>query len=375
MCCKTICLIAAGLLSSACLQFATISQLWSQEPGQSSVVAMDRTAGQPNRQAATPQAATPQANAAQSAPPAISISIDPKTGKLIIQSDDPAALDRLEEVMRVNRPPQRPYDVFDVIHARATWIKLNLDEYFEDNDGDDDSRFRYFFGFDEPKKDEKRELGKRAPLRFIADNDTNSIVVIGADDADRQTIKDLIKLWDVPEPENSIDDARYIELIRIKYSKADSIAATLKEAFRDLLSANDKAFQEGDDSESKRESSDSGGGFSFAYKGKLSIGVDQVTNSILVSAEGRQLLELITGMIEELDEQAQTESEFAVATLPASVNGKPVKEALMRMLAQPKKPEKNAQQQQAEQQAQMQQQQQQNNERRERSSRGRSRDR
>ncbi|GAB5404623.1 MAG: hypothetical protein Aurels2KO_28540 [Aureliella sp.] len=363
--CKTICVIAAGLLSSACLQFATISALCAQETGQSGAVSLDRTVDQPSQQVETPS--TP----AQDPPPAINISIDPKTGKLVIQSDDPAALDRLEEVMRVNRPPQRPYDVFKVKHARASWVTINLEEYFEENSGNDDSRFRYFFGFDEPKAEEKRELGKRPPLRFIYDNDTNSIVVIGADDSDRETIRELIKLWDVPEPEDdSIDDTRYIELVRIKYSKAESIAASLKETFRDLLSANDKAFQDGDDGESKRDSDGgSGGGFSFAYKGKLSIGVDVVTNSILLSAEGEQLRDIVLGLIKELDDQAKTESEFAVATVPASVNGQSVQEALMRMLAQPKKPEKNKQQQQADQQAQQAQQQQQQNQSRERSSR------
>ena len=42
-------------------------------------------------------------------------------------------------------------------------------------------------------------------MRFIADNDTSSIIAIGADDLDRQTIKELIELWDVPEPTNGKD--------------------------------------------------------------------------------------------------------------------------------------------------------------------------
>lgn len=357
---KTSCVRFTGFLLTASLQFATIAVLCGQETTLDRVVSGNSPADPSENPASTAQIV--EKNSAPPQRSGINITIDPKTGRLIIQSDDPAALDQLEEVMRVNRPPQRPYDVFNVKHARASWVTLNLEEYFEENSGNDDSRFRYFFGFDEPKKDDKRELGKRPPLRFIYDNDTNSIVVIGADDGDRETIRELIKLWDVPEPEDdSVDDARYIELVRVKFSKAESIAASLKETFRDLLSANDKAFQEGDDGESKRESGgDSGGGFSFAYKGKLSIGVDVVTNSILVSAEGQQLLDIVLGLIKQLDDQAQTESEFAVATVPASVNGKSVKEALMRMLAQPKQPDKSKQQaqQQAEQQKQAQQQQQ-----------------
>ncbi|HBE67722.1 MAG TPA: hypothetical protein DDW52_06190, partial [Planctomycetaceae bacterium] len=229
--------------------------------------------------------------------------------------------------------------------ARASWVQFNLEDYFEEAGDDDDWRFRFFYGFDQPKQDDKRELGKRPPLRFIADNDTNSIVVIGADDKDRDTIRELIELWDVPEPESEIDDSRYIQLVKIQYSTAETIANTLKEAFRDLLSANDKAFQDGDE-ESKRDGGGDDGGFSFAYKGKLSLGVDPITNTILVNAEGRVLSELIIGTIKDLDEQAKTENEVGVYKMPATVNGKDVAETLKRLLSKPKQPDKNQQQQQ-----------------------------
>ncbi len=332
--------------------------------------------GQPAQPPQSSKPTTPNPAAQQPTAPEISITVD-SSGKLIIQSDDPAALDRLEKIMRTNRPPQKPYDVFEVKYARATWIKLNLVEYFEENDDGSDWQ-RMFFGFDfgDTDKDKERQLGSRPPLRFIADNDTNSIVVIGADDFDRQTIRDLIKLWDVPEPEDDVDDGRYTELVPVKYSRADSIAATLKEAYRDLLSANDKAFQGGDGEESKRDSGGSDVGFSLSFKGKLSLGVDNVTNSILVSAEGQQLLKVIKDMIELLDNAAKTESEIAVARVPVSMNNDSVREALMKMFAS-QKPDKNKQaqqqqeQQQQEQQAQQQAQQQMQNSQRGRNSRPR----
>ncbi len=318
----------------------------------------------------------PGVTASPQPPPAVKISVD-ATGRLILQSDDPAALDRLEEIMRNNRPPRKAYDVFKVEHARASWVKLSLDEYFEDNDDNDDWRTRFFFGFDDNQKDDDRQLGSRPPLRFIADNDTNSIVVIGADDIHRQTIRELIELWDVPAPESDIDDARYTELVQVKFSRAESIAATLKEAYRDLLSANDKAFQGGEGEESKRESGSSGGDFSFAYKGKLSFGVDSITNSILVSAEGQQLLQIIVDMIELLDSRAKTENDLAVHRLPAGVNGESVKESLLRMFAaqKSKNDEEKKQQQQAEQQQQQMQQQQMQQQQAENASRERGRDR
>lgn len=281
-------------------------------------------------------------------PPPVRITVD-KAGNLVLQSDDPAALDRLEEIMRNNRPPRKPYDVFEIQHASASWIKLSLVEYFEDEDNNDNFGYRFFYGFNDDEKDKSRQLGDKAELRFISDIDTNTIVVIGADDLDRQTIKELIALWDVPEKPSETDNARYTKLVRVKYSRADAIANALKEAYRDLLSANDKTFQEGDDDKGKRNSGDggggvgAGGGLTFSFKGRLSLGVDTITNSILVSAEGEDLLGVIIDMITELDEAARPEGGFEVYKLPAGVNGKSVKEALMRMLSTPKNQDQNKQ--------------------------------
>ncbi len=288
---------------------------------------------------------TPSPSATEEPPAAspITITVD-KAGNLVLQSSDPAALDRLEEIMQANRPPRRPYDIFEVEHARATWIKLNLDEYFEKEEDNQNNRgFGYFFyGFDDNKEKEKaRQLGDRPKLRFIADNDTNTIVVQGADEIDRQTIKDLIELWDVPEPNNE-DESRFTELVRIQYSRAESIANTIKEAYRDLLSANDKTFQEPAGEENKREGKGSGGsvgaggGMSFAFKGRLSVGVDAATNSILISAEGKPLLELIVNMVKELDAGARREGNMEVHYLNPTVSGQSVRDALNKLLNTPR---------------------------------------
>lgn len=302
----------------------------------------------------------PTATSAPADAPPVTISID-ESGNLILSSEDTAALDRLEEIMQANRPPRRPYDIFKVKHTRASWIKLNLDDYFREKD-EDDSRsnrypYYYFYGMqDDSNKDKTRQLGDKPPLRFIADNDTNSIVVQGADDVDRQTIKELIELWDVPEP---VDDSavRYTRLVQVRFSRADTIASTLKEAYRDLLSANDKAFQQqqqgGAGNEEKHSGGggevQAGGGMSFSFRGKLSLGVDPVTNSILVSAEGNALLDLVCDMIDKLDVAAQPEGNFEVYHLPPSVNGKSVKEALSALLATPKQQQQGQNPQQAQQ--------------------------
>ncbi|MCA9132133.1 MAG: hypothetical protein KDA45_03230 [Planctomycetales bacterium] len=280
----------------------------------------------------------------QAAP--ITIAID-ESGNLILQSNDPSALDRLEEIMRSNRPPRRPYDVFKVKYARASWVSLNLEEYFDNKKEEQRPNFfSYFYGLNEQKEEKKPQLGERPPLRFIWDNDTNSIVVQGADDIDRQTIKELIELWDVPEPVDG-EGVRYTRLIRIRFSRAESIVSTIKDAYRDLLSSNDKAFQQnqgngrggGDESENKRAGNSQGvkedSGMNYSFRGKLSLGADSLTNSILVSAEGKDLLELVDKLIQELDQAAQREGNFEVYKLTPSVNGDAVIDTLRAMLQSP----------------------------------------
>ncbi len=247
-------------------------------------------------------------------------------GSLVLMSDDPEALNRLESLMLQNPPPKKPHAVFYVKNTRPSYIVINLEEYFESGDSknDSDSRFyRWIFGFNDEKKDEGVGLASGAKLKFLYDNDTNSIIVINADAQQLAIIEDLIKLWDVAEP--SRQTSRYTKLIEIKHSKAQTIADTIKEAYRDLLSSNDKTFQnQGQGGEGRSRSSGGGsdlvdqksgqnsGGTSFSFKGDLSIGVDAIGNTLLISAKGEELLSLVTAMIEQLDRAAEPASEVEV---------------------------------------------------------------
>jgi hypothetical protein len=134
--------------------------------------------------------------------------------------------------------------------------------------------------------------------------------VIGADEKQLKTISSLIKLWDVPEKTNR-QKLRFTKLVRIEHSRAESIVEAIKDAYRDLLSTNDKAFaKKGEgNKESKHEETTNGvsdsGGMSFSFTGRLSLGIDRVTNSVIVSAEGEDLLKLVMDMIKELDDAAK----------------------------------------------------------------------
>ncbi len=149
---------------------------------------------------------------------------------------------------------------------------MNLEDYFKDDRKKDDPRdsFMRFLWFDEMPENKKKDdpqLGNRKPLKFISDNDTNTIVATGASDAQRILIKELIELWDTPD-KNKAKDARYTKMIPIRYSRAEAIEQAIKDVYRDFLSSNDKAFENpqganGKGTEKKRESGSSSRKFSW----------------------------------------------------------------------------------------------------------------
>ncbi len=287
----------------------------------------------------------------------IEIMID-ESGNLVLSSEDTEALDRLESLMQSNKPPKRPYDLFYVRYTRATWIVLNLQDYFKNDDSKkDDNRDQFmswFFGMPSDKKKSstpERQLGKKVPLRFLADNDTNTIIVQGANDVERQTIQELINLWDVAEPIND-SNVRYTRIIKIEYSQAETIAEVIKDAYRDYLSASDKAFQQQNNnnnrsggSENKRNASSEmvsgSSGENYSLKGKLSVGVDTVTNSIVVFAQGKTLLDVVCKMIEELDESAKPQGSIKILDMSATTNADSVEKALRAIISKNKQ-SKNA---------------------------------
>lgn len=287
----------------------------------------------------------------------ISIMLD-ADGNLVVQSSDTQALDRLEQMMHSVRPPKRDYDVFQVKHLTATWIAIDLKDYFKDREEKKDNSssdrfFSYYYGIppSSNKTSGQRQLGKKAPISFLANNDSNTIIVQNASDADRQTIKDLIELWDVPEPVNT-KNIRVTRPVRVRYSRAETIVEAIKDVYRDLLSTNDKAFQQqnsargnGDGSRGRSdfrwnneaEVVSPSGGLNFTFKGKLSLGVDQVTNTILVSADGLPLLELVCKMIEELDQAARPQGNVEVYKLSPSMSGASIEKALRAMVEKKEK--------------------------------------
>src|SRR5262249_44666353 len=112
-------------------------------------------------------------------------------GRLIISSTDTEALDRLEDLLVEIAPPRKDYKPFRMKY-KSTWaygVALNLKEFFEEKDKNEQRRNR-FWGIN--NSDDERRLSKRRPLKFIADSDSNSILVSGADPNQLKIIEELI---------------------------------------------------------------------------------------------------------------------------------------------------------------------------------------
>jgi len=276
--------------------------------------------------------------------PPVQIAVGPD-GRLVISSQDTAALDLLEELLSQLAAARKDFRIFSLKYASAYWIKLSLQDYFKEKPDDSNRRRNYYyFDYAPPAEKEKSyRLSQRKPLKFIDDLDTNTILVVGATSEQLQTIEELVRLWDTPPPSDT-QSARLTAVFAIRYSKAETIAETLKEVYLDLLSSNDKALQRNRDD--KRTGSQTtyifgdGGNnepdrrTQVSFKGKLSIGVDVLSNTLLVSTEGQNLMDNVSKMIEALDEAAKPVSEVRVLTLNGNVNAQRVRQALTELLGE-----------------------------------------
>ena len=317
----------------------------------------DRLLGRPPAPASSSE---PKLNSQAQPSAPVQINLD-RDGNLVLSGADPRVLDQLEDLMLRFAPPRRPYHVFRIRNQSAYWVHLNLTEYFEsdEEESDDDDLLRWWIGAPSSGDDDgPTGLGKNAKLRFIYDPDTNTIVVSGATSTQLKTIAELIELWDVAEPVNK-RSLRYTKLIQIKFGQATQIAETIKEAYRDLLSSNDKTFQRapgggggeasgggasgpanakssGRGNRGSGLTSDSGkdgGDVDFSFQGKLSMGIDPIGNTLLISAEGEPLLQLVEDMIKQLDEASQSAGHVEVYTLRGDTSSLAV-ETLLKTLAQ-----------------------------------------
>ena len=269
-------------------------------------------------------------------------------GRLIVRSTDTAALDLFTDLVDQMTPRKADYKIFKVQYVSATWVAGQLEDFFDDEEEDGNRRYPFFFFFDDDRgsTDKSQGLGDQRKVKFISDYESGTILVRNATEEQLATIQDLIDLYDVPEPVNS-EAARHTKTIKVKYGKARTIETTLKDVFRDLLSGNDKAFEQQDNGNDQSREGNRGSSFfsgfgnessnsngpKATFKGKLSFGVDESTNMLIVTTEGPKLMEIVESMITTLDEAARPTDDVRVVQLPGGTSSQSMRDVLQRMFA------------------------------------------
>ena len=303
-------------------------------------------------ESAAPSAKTPaeprsSQNESDSASP-VKIALTPD-GKLIVSSNDPEALAEIEELISQVVAPRRSFKVFHLKYATPSWVTLNLKDFFKaEEETKNTMEYSPYWGVMPAQKKVKgnRTLSKRRQPQFISDNFTSTILVRDADAKQLQTIEDLIAIYDIPEPSDA-RSMRVTTIFRLENAKAASVAAAVKDVFRDLLSSNDKALEK-DDKGQQRQGS--GGLVTFLpggekkdgqeedepirFKGLLSIGIDDSSNTLIVSSAG-SLMETITVLIEDLDKAADSSSVVQVVRVDKSVDLALIQERLRELMKTP----------------------------------------
>jgi type II secretory pathway component GspD/PulD (secretin) len=284
-------------------------------------------------------------------------------GQIYLESDDTEALDRFEELLEEYAPPRRDWHVFELKYPN-TWaygIEVILKDIFKEEMEEEESggmKYSPFFGFYPGTGSERgpASLSRRKPLKIISDRDSHTILVQGASKDQLAMIEDLIAVYDKP---TSTEPAsiRRTKVIPIKYSKANTIAEAVKDVYRDLLSENDKALQTGRKDEKDRPADrnytyiyGSGGDNAdqeqeqpIRFKGLLSIGVDELSNNLVVSAS-QGLLDNVSLIVEALDEAARPNSSVQVIHLDSRVNARQLREKLHGIFGPQAKPDAKGEQ-------------------------------
>lgn len=305
----------------------------------------------------SPQGAEPT----EPAPIRIQVGAD---GRIYLESNDTRALDALEDLLMEHAPPKRDWKVFELKYPN-TWaygVELILRDVFkeeieaaEEGGGVQYSPFLGYYPGSSSGGGPAR-MSRRKPLKIISDRDSHTILVQGATPDQLHMIEELIAVYDKPQSTEA-HSIRKTKVIPIKYSKAKVIAEAVKDVYRDLLSENDRALQNKESN--KKEERPSGQSYTYIYggggaagegqeqeqpirfKGLLSVGVDELSNNLIVSAtEG--LLDNVSMIVTALDEAAAPNSAVQVMQIDPRVNALLLQQKLKSIFG-PKPPPQNNQ--------------------------------
>jgi type II secretory pathway component GspD/PulD (secretin) len=295
--------------------------------------------------AAAPPATSPTPAGTQPTAPPITITVT-DDGRLLLSSPDSAALDRMEELIDELTPPDKRFKIFPIKYVRASEIWYDLTDYFkEDINSDTETNYDYSWYPPRPRSSKAKSevsLSKRRKLMLTYDRPSNSILVANASSAQLAEMQQLIEQFDKPTAADSVE-IRQTAAIKILYSRPSVIAAAVKEVYRDLLSKRDKEFDKADKRDERSTSERTtvinygGSGDSdkndrpspvkIGFDGALSLGADDVSGVLIVSAQ-KALFADIVRMIHELDNEAAPKTTVAVHHVNGNVSAKSLQAAI-----------------------------------------------
>ncbi len=274
----------------------------------------------------------------------VTVQVDQR-GRLVIASDDTAALDRLQELVEDLAPEPAKYEVFHVKNRTPDDIVYNLETYFKDFLAEDDDEpildwWGRMRGGNSDKEPEPVRLSRRKPLRFLADDWSSSILVANATAAQLEEMERLINAWD-RQPVNDRILTRRTATVKLRFSKASVVVSALKDVYRDLLSKGDREF---DTEESKASGTslryltriqhaagDPTEPAGIPFGGVLSLGSDDAANVVIVSARS-EVFDSVLETIEDIDQQARPTTTVQVVQLEGGLASNELRQALSRAL-------------------------------------------
>ncbi len=264
----------------------------------------------------------------------------------MLSSPDTAALDRMQELIEELLPAEKRFKVFPLKYIRASEMWYDLTDYFKDDLQDESSGFtRDWYGFMVPKGNQQQSgtgLSKRRKLMITYDRPSNSILVANGSPTQLAEVQQLIEQFDRPTRSDSVE-IRETAAIKIQYSRPSVIAAAVKEVYRDLLSSRDKEFDRGNKREERSSTErmtviNYGGGSSdsdsdrpapmkVGFDGALSLGADDISGVLIVSAQ-KGIFDDIVRMVRELDEEAAPKTTVQVHRVSGNVAAEAIQKAI-----------------------------------------------
>jgi type II secretory pathway component GspD/PulD (secretin) len=242
---------------------------------------------------------------------------------LVVSSDDPAAVRRLQQLVEELTSAEASLKVFTLKNGNATEVATLLTAAYAPRTPTTvrtrttatDSKFRWP-GFDNLQSD-GAGIGSLRPdepvIRFLADPLTNTVLVQGASDRRLTEIEQLITSYDqVPSPDTQ--PTRRTKIVKVKYASATELTKVVKDVFRDLLSPDDPAILANIPPDQRRQPYGNRGASSRnnkpQYKGLLSVGVNEELNTLVISAPD-EIMTQVTSLVERLDADALAEQPVA----------------------------------------------------------------